>query len=157
MVLMNETTITEYIRNSFENVVAVVAGPGDGSPEIAWGDTFFFYEPMGTEQLDRRHPFATIVIKDYPGSDDASHLDREGVFRLSIGVGRQRFAVMFGDGIGEHDFTALDRFFPHPIYGAMGWVCILNPSPETFQKVRPLLQEAYDRAMQRHKDAHPNE
>ena len=34
---------------------------------------------------------------------------------------------------GGHDFTALDRIMPHPVYGKMYWVCVLNPSDETFR------------------------
>ncbi|HWH00410.1 MAG TPA: DUF6194 family protein [Pilimelia sp.] len=34
--------------------------PGDGSPEISWGDTFFYYAPDGTVPT-RAQPFATIV------------------------------------------------------------------------------------------------
>ena len=37
---------------------------------------------------------------------------------------------------------------PHPVYGRMYWVCVLNPSDETFAtKVQPLLAEAYDMAV----------
>ena len=47
------------IVNGFAGVVAQTPGPGDGSPEIAWGDTFFFYDPDDRESA-RRMPFATI-------------------------------------------------------------------------------------------------
>jgi hypothetical protein len=41
---------------------------------------------------------------------------------------------------------------PHPVYGRMYWVCVLNPSEETFEtKVRRLLAEAYDLAVSRYK------
>lgn len=43
-------------------------------------------------------------------------------------------------------FTAVDRLLPHPVYGWMSWVCVLSPSPATFQTVVPLLAEAYDLA-----------
>jgi len=33
--------------------------------------------------------------------------------------------------------TALDQLMPHPVYGRMFWVCVLNPSDVTFQKVQP--------------------
>jgi hypothetical protein len=40
---------------------------------------------------------------------------------------------------------------PHPVYGKMYWVCILNPGPETFQSVvRPLLAEAYNLDVKKH-------
>jgi uncharacterized protein DUF6194 len=41
---------------------------------------------------------------------------------------------------------------PHPVYGRMLWVCVLNPSDETFEtKVRQLLAEAYDLTVSKHK------
>ena len=46
---------------------------GDGSPEISWGDVFFYYAPDGV--VPRTQPFATIVTKTTrttrpPGSTD---------------------------------------------------------------------------------------
>jgi hypothetical protein len=32
----------------------------------------------------------------------------------------------------------------------MSWVCVLNPSPATFETIKPLLAEAYQRAVSRH-------
>jgi hypothetical protein len=53
-----------------------------------------------------------------------------------------------GEVVGPvHDFTTLDQLLPHPVYGRMYWVCILNPSDETFRAVQPLLAEAYDLAV----------
>src|SRR5262249_26259208 len=97
----------------------------------------------------RRFPFATIVTKDYGDFDDASNLDRPGVFRLNIGVGKETYASLFDAGAG-HDFTALDRLMPHPVYGSNHWVCVLNPSEATFETLKPLLREAYDRAAGRY-------
>jgi hypothetical protein len=39
---------------------------------------------------------------------------------------------------------------PHPVYGKMYWVCVLNPSAATFEAVKPLLAEAYQAAAGRH-------
>ncbi|HEY6539772.1 MAG TPA: DUF6194 family protein, partial [Ktedonobacteraceae bacterium] len=51
-----------------------------------------------------------------------------------------------------YDFTALDQLMPHPVYGRMLWVCILNPGDETFEtKVRPLLAEAYEMAVSKYR------
>jgi hypothetical protein len=51
-----------------------------------------------------------------------------------------------------YDFTALDQVMPHPIYGRMYWVCVLNPRDETFEtKVQPLLVEAYELAVSKYK------
>ncbi|MBB5235210.1 hypothetical protein HNQ09_002662 [Deinococcus budaensis] len=35
---------------------------------------------------------------------------------------------------------------PHPVYAPVGWVCVLNPAAVTFEGLRPLLQEAYEKA-----------
>jgi hypothetical protein len=42
-----------------------------------------------------------------------------------------------------YEFTRLDELLPHPVYARMNWICVLNPSYETFEQVKPLLAEAY--------------
>jgi len=144
---MNEAEITQYIRDNFSGVDVQVACREDGSPEIAWGDTFFYYSPGGGLPSERKFPFATIVTKDYGEFDCASKLNRPGVFRLNVGVGKQTFADLFGAAKSQdYDFAALDILMPHPVYGKMCWVCVLNPSAKTFESVGPLLAEAYQRA-----------
>lgn len=102
---------------------------GDEAPEVARGDRFFSATPAS------RAPFATIVHRDYPGHDEASRLDRPGVFRLTVGPGGQ---------VPDADPAALDAWFPHPTY--RGWRCILNPSPGRLAEIDRLLAEAYARA-----------
>jgi len=95
--------------------------------------------------LDDKHwpNFATIVTTDE--HDTASNLSRDGVFRLNIGVSRPTFERLVG-GVDEPDYTALDRFLPHPVYAKQLWVSILNPSQQSFDElVKPLLVEAHDR------------
>jgi len=46
-----------------------------------------------------------------------------------------------------HDFAALDQLLPHPVYGWMSWVAVINPSATTFEDVKPLLSEAYSLAV----------
>ena len=145
---MNETEVTRYITTNFSGVDVVVASKEGGAPEIAWGDSFFSYDPERNLEEARRFPFATIVTKDYGDFDNASNLDRPGVYRLNIGVSKETFAELFGDE-GEHDFTALDRLLPHPIYGRNHWVCVLNPSDSTLNTIKPLLTEAYEIAVKR--------
>ena len=135
--------ITEYIAQQFDGVDVVLASTEAGSPEVAWGDTFFMHH------LDHNFPFATIVTKDYPGFDEASKLDRPGVFRLNIGLSRGTFEALFPED-REHDFAALDRVMPHPVYGRNHWACVLNPCDATFEQLKPLLAEAYERAATRH-------
>jgi hypothetical protein len=87
--------------------------------------------------------FATLVTTDE--HDDASDLDRPGVFRLNLGVDRSTFErVVAADP--EPDFTRFDTLLPHPVYGRQSWISIVNPSYETFEStVRPLIALAHDR------------
>ena len=86
---------TSRALTDLPGVVAVVAGEAGGAPEVAWGESFFFYDPDDVPD-DRRFPFATIVTKDYPGFDTASRHDRPGIYPLDLAVGRARFAELFG-------------------------------------------------------------
>jgi hypothetical protein len=139
---MDQESIRRHIAETYEGVDVQVAGPHDGSPEIAWGDTFFICDPRHELEGARRFPFATIVTKDYGDFDNRSHLDREGVFRLNIGVSKETFDSLFGEQKG-HDYAALDTLIPHPVYAEQHWVSILNPSDATYNSLRPLLDEAY--------------
>ncbi len=138
-------------------MVALTAGQDNGAPEVAWGDSFFFYDPDDNIPADRRMPFATIVIKDYPGFDVASDLDRPGVFRLNLAIGRERFEELFGfapAAFPAHrdafDFTVLDRVIPHPVYATQGWVCTLVPGERTTDQVTALIAHAHGRAKDRY-------
>jgi hypothetical protein len=143
---MNETSISQYIADTFDGV----------HPVDAWGDTFFYFNPDRT--LPDQFYFATLVTKDNE-YDSVSNLYRPGVFRLSIGVGKSTYRSLFGsqpapsnmgDGAG-YDFAALDQVLPHPVYGKAAWVCVLNPSRATFHSVvQPLLAEAYNLAVGRY-------
>ena len=157
---MDEASITQYVTDSFEGVNVVVASREAGSPEIAWGDTFFIYDPDRQLPPAGQFPFATLVTQDYGDFDCASQLNRPGIFRLNIGVSKETYRSLFGPqpsppaagGVVEtgHDFTALDQLLPHPVYAPQSWVCVLNPSAATFQSVRPLLAEAYRLAVGRY-------
>jgi hypothetical protein len=157
---MDEASITQFITDTFDGVDVVVASREAGSPEVAWGDSFFSYDPGRQLPPARRFPFATIVTKDYGEFDCASQLKRPGVFRLNIGVSKETYRSLFGpqpssppagSAVGTgHDFTALDQLLPHPVYASMSWVCVLNPSTATFEAVRPLLAEAYQLAVSRY-------
>jgi hypothetical protein len=147
---MDQAAITRFVTTTFEGVDAAVGSEEAGSPELAWGDTFFIYDPHRTLEGSKRFPFATIVTKDYGGFDNASKLDRPGVFRLNIGISKETHASLF-DASAEHDYTTLDQLMPHPVYGRNHWVCVLNPSEATFETLKPLLQEAYERAVERYR------
>jgi Family of unknown function (DUF6194) len=122
----DETEVTAYILDTFDGVDIVSAD----------GGTFFSIDP------ETHWPnFATLVTTD--AFDQASDLGRPGVYRLNIGVGRATFDGLVAPGV-EHDPTALDRFFPHPVYARQRWVSVINPSRATWDEiVKPLLAEAY--------------
>ncbi|MEU8185104.1 DUF6194 family protein [Micromonospora sp. NPDC049047] len=131
-------------------VEQVVASAENGSPEAAWGDRFFFVGP------DRRQPFATIVEQDVPGFDEAAQLDRPGVFRLNLDLGRDEFERLFGfppkafeDHRDEFDFARLDTLTPHPGYALHGFASIVMPGPQLLPEIDRLLAVAHGRAVER--------
>jgi hypothetical protein len=136
--------IIEKIEKDFDGVV----------PKSSWGETSLFYNPG--RLLPNGVYFCTLKEKNGE-NDKSSMLDREGVFRLSIGITKDTFEKKFGSrpkrppkgGIIDtvHDFTALNELMPHPIYGWMSWVQILNPSESTFEALLPLITEAYENAV----------
>lgn len=139
---MDAAAVIDYIREAF---------PGVETTE-AYGYTFFFY---GSERM---LPFATLAHADNE-HDRVSELDRDGAYRLNIGVSRETYRSLLGDekprlgpaGVidGGHDFTLRDRILPHPHYAPQSWVSVVSPADETFEVVRPLLREAYERAVLR--------
>ena len=136
---MDDEAVIAWIRGSFDPLEHVVADDN-------W---FFFSDP------DHMFPFATIVTNDL--YDQASDLERTGVYRLNVGVGRETWIRRFGQPTrrvqGEHglgsgtdtdwDFTALDTVMPHPVYGRQHWLSVLVPSEATFESLQPDLEEAY--------------
>jgi hypothetical protein len=162
---MTEAEIVRVLTD-LPDVVAVVASEENGAPEVAWGDSFFFYDPDDVDPENRRLPFATVVTKDYAGFDTASDLDRPGVFRLNLAVGRDRFTELFGfspagfaERQTEFDFTALDRVIPHPVYARQAWISVLVPGAGSEKQVTQLIGHAYERARRRYRsgrrdDAH---
>ena len=147
---MNEMEMSRYIPETFEGVDMVVEA----------GNYFFFYNPDPDIPPDHMFPWATLMVNDV--NDTFSNLDRPSVYRLNIGVSKATFQAMFGTDqrpasmknteqgepvFSGYDYTALDQVMPHPVYGKMYWVCVLNPSDVTLDTVvRPLLDEAYTMA-----------
>ena len=134
---MTEDDITQHLIDML----------GGGHFEVADDNTFFFHG------ADNKFPFATIVTKDND-FDSASKLNRPGVFRLNVGVGKESFRALFGEQPPiDVDYTALDRLMPHPVYAKMHWVSVINPSAATFETVKPLLTEARNLLIARDKSA----
>lgn len=140
---MTAEAIHRYITETFEGVRNVEAS----------GNTFFMVDPEG------KFPFATLVTND--DYDNYSNLNRPGIYRLNIGISKESYHAHFPakanvDNEGKspatsYDFTALNTLMPHPVYGRMYWVCILNPDTSTFQSlVQPLLAESYGRDVKKY-------
>lgn len=136
---MDMSTIIELV-SEWEGTLVVLPAPGDGTPEIAWGDAFFYYAPDQVMPTNRQ-PFATIVTKDYP-DDHRSRLYREGHYRVNIHPGTSSFSTWTKDNTAGADAT--DSIFAHPAYGDAGWLAVINPGAKTSGAVRALLREAFD-------------
>jgi hypothetical protein len=152
---MREEALLEFGR-TLQDVVVDTVGEGSSAPELVWGDSFFYYDPDNRAE-NRRHPFTTIVTKDYTGFDEASDLDRPGIYRLNIAAGRSAFRDLLGFSPNQHteraaefDHTRLDVLLPHPVYAPQGWVSILNPGERTFEQAKVLIAGARDLAAKRH-------
>jgi len=104
--------------------------------EDNFGYAFFF---VGDQN---RLPFVTIADRD-PEYDQVSNLNREGVFRLNIGVSRATFErIAAGKRADEIDYSELNVFLPHPHYAKQNFVCILNPEGENVEMTKQLILEA---------------
>lgn len=132
-------------------------------PVSAWGETSLFYNP---HNLFERGTYC-VTFKEKDGANDsASALNREEVrFRMNFKVGRDTFLRRFretslpkrpakGQIIQLHsgsayDPTVLDTLIPHPVYGWMGWVSIINPSADSIREILEagLLDESYQHAV----------
>jgi len=136
--------IVEGIVGAFEGVIS----------KSSWGETSLFYNPG--KVLPNGVYFCTLKEKN-GDNDKSSNLDRDGVFRLSIGISKESYESRFGlrprrpskGGIidTDHNFSDLNILMPHPIYGWMSWVQVLNPKKETFNMLFPLLTEAHSNAV----------
>lgn len=136
--------IESYILKNFKYV----------HPLDSWGEKSFFLNPE--QQLKRGTYFSTLKEKDGE-NDKASYLNREGIFRLNMGVSKDCYLSLFGTSPkrptkgcvieGNYNFQKIDTILPHPVYGWMGWICVLNPSVETFERCKDALDDAYNKAM----------
>jgi hypothetical protein len=139
-------------------VVVETVAEGSDAPAAAWGDSFITYDPDGTADRSRWQPFATVVTSDHPGFDESSRLDRPGVFRVNVGVGRELFAELLGyppaeaaEHTGEVDPSTSDVWLPHPAYAVQGWVCVVRPGRRTGDRLRRLLEQTHARAAARYR------
>ena len=122
---MNQQEVEAFVEN-MDNV----------QREENFGYKFFF---VGD---DHRRPFVTLADSDND-YDHVSNLDREGVFRINIGVSRETFTSLLADSPSQDiDYSVLDVFLPHPDYSKQHFVCILNPQ-ENAARTRELMVEAH--------------
>lgn len=147
---MSMQQIIDVVRG-FEGALVFVPESGGEFPEVAWGDAFFYYAPDG-RMPQHTPPYGTIVTKDYP-DDSASDLDPEGRWRVNVHVDRATFVELTGEEPRRpskpRDFAAADVVNPHPVYGALGWVAVVNPGDRTTATVLDLLRSAHRAAQAR--------
>ncbi len=138
-------SISAYLLDTFSDVQKIET----------WGETSFFYNPGNLKP--KGSYFCTIKEKDGP-NDSACNLNREGLFRFNFSLTKERFLSLFEDiptrppkgGVieGAYDFEMVDRLMPHPVYGWMCWVAILNPT--NLAQLTPLLEECYHKIQTQH-------
>jgi hypothetical protein len=130
---MNQTEIETFIE-SLENV----------NRTENYGYIFYL---IGDEQM---LTFTTIANTDNE-YDSVSNLNRDGVYRINIGVSRETFNTLFPKSLPEPiDYTTLNTFLPHPDYAKQNFICILNPTGDNIEKTKQLIQEAHTIATTRH-------
>lgn len=137
---MKPEGIIEKIVSSFEGIF----------PKSSWGETSLFYAPG--KLLPNGIYFCTIKEKD-GDNDKACNLDHDGVFRLSVGISKDSYEAQFGAKSKrpskgciidtDHDFTELNRLMPHPFYGWMSCIQVLNSTEVTFGDAFLLIAEAH--------------
>jgi uncharacterized protein DUF6194 len=130
--IMNQSEVEEFVAK-LDNV----------QREANFGYTFFF---VGENHLV---PFVSIADSDNE-YDSVSNLNREGVFRINIGVSKETFESLLAGSRSENvDYSAFDVFLPHPDYAKQHFVCILNPSQENAERTKQLIVEAHSIAASR--------
>lgn len=123
---MSLQAIEQYITEQLPNVTTL----------DNFGYRFFFY---GTDQV---LPFVTIAASDNE-HDKISDLDRDGVFRVNIGISKDTYNKLFADSKTEWDYTELNRFMPHPDYAAQHFICVLNPEEDRLSETIRFIEEAH--------------
>jgi hypothetical protein len=112
-VSVNPNEVVRRITSNFDGVVV----------KSSWGEISFFYNP--DQLLPHGVYFCTIKEKD-GANDQSSHLSREDIYRLSIGLPKEKYVELFGSvpkrpekggyvNTGD-DFTETNLLMPHPIY-----------------------------------------
>ncbi len=143
---MNPDSILQYCIENLPDTVLI----------NSWGESGIFYNPNNV----LKRGIYVLTVKEKDGDNDkSSMLNRENVYRLNLGIRKTTFEKLFGEipkrpkkgGVVDmpFDFAQVDRIIPHPVYAWMGWVCVLNPSGTTFEKLKPFIKEAYEYAKEK--------
>lgn len=135
-----------HLLSNFKDLVAIQS----------WGEDALFYNPGGKKP--RGIYFCTFKEKDGP-NDKASELNRGGIYRFNVGISKQDYTLMFGSvpkrpskgGVIEtgHDFRQINVITPHPVYGWMHWISVLNPSKKTIETLSPIIERSYQLAVKK--------
>lgn len=120
---MQEHEVVRFVSR-LPGVVAVTASEASGAPEVAWGDSFFSYDPQGVAVGRQR-------FQEVLGFAPAEHSDRS-------------------DGMSTPFST---RSFLTPSTPPQGWVSIVSPGVRTSDEARALIVYAHRRAMDRYDPA----
>lgn len=149
---MTTNEILQYCLNNLPDTVLV----------NSWGESGIFYNP--NQSLKRGIYVLTVKEKDGE-NDKSSNLNRDGIFRVNIGIRKKTFLNLFDrvpnrpskGGIVDmpFNFSEADKILPHPVYAWMSWICALNPSADTFEKLKPLIQESYEFAKEKYSKRKP--
>lgn len=141
--------IKNIIKDRYEGIIE----------KKAYGETIYFYNPEG--KLKNGVNFFTIKENDGP-SDSVSNLNREGVYRISTGLDRESYEMLFGN-VPERarrgsaielkiDFQELNKIMPHPIYAWMGWISINNPTEASLKEFLNYIDLGYEKVKEKYKE-----
>lgn len=144
---MTKEYIIKYVLNTYPGMIV----------NQNWGETGIFYNPE--HKLQKGVYILTFKEKD-GANDNSSKLNREGIYRLNLGISKTTFCSLFGKipkrpAAGktidiDYNFTQLNQILPHPVYCWMSWICVLNPDEQTFEKLKPLIDEGYQQAVEKY-------
>lgn len=145
---MTSENILSYCLENLEGTVLV----------DSWGEKGIFYNPQN--KLKRGVYILTVKEKDGE-NDQSSNLNRDGIYRVNLGVRKSTFIKLFnkipnrpekGKTVEmKYDFSSIDKIIPHPVYAWMSWICCLNPSEKTFEELKPFITESYLYAKEKYK------
>jgi len=136
---------------ALDGVLVLRPQPGDGSPQISWGDVFFYFRAYrrGPEDPALRHD----RDQGLPGRAGIRPV-RPGAFRLNIGVPASASTPQ--STAQQPNASTPDAWFPHPVYGRAGWISVVDPAERTAEEAMTLLETAHAAARRRYQRRLPD-